>query len=153
MLVAVNMKKYFTSFLKDNMHSKILLVLLILFTISSLGLAAEPAKEVRLVNKEIVVENLISGLKSENSGLVSSSAFYLGELKSQEAVISLMKLLKNSDEEELRIAAALALLKINDARGIYAIKKAIEFDESNRVRSICNKFYNDYLIRNYTTKF
>jgi len=132
------------------MNSKVTVVLLVLFTITSLGLAAEPAKEVRLINKEIVVENLIMGLKSENNGLMSSSAFYLGELKSQEAVIPLMKILKNSVEEELRIGAALSLLKIGDARGIYAIKRAIQFDESKRVRDICSKFYNNYLTRNYT---
>ena len=61
-----------------------------------------------------------------------------------------MKILKNSVEEELRIGAALSLLKIGDARGIYAIKRAIQFDESKRVRDICSKFYNNYLTRNYT---
>lgn len=132
------------------MNSKVALLLLVLLTITSLGLAAEPAKETRLLNKEIVVENYLIGLESENNGLMSSSAFYLGELKSQEAVIPLMKILKNSDEEELRIAAALSLLKIGDARGIYAIKRAIKFDESKRVRDICSKFYNNYLNRNYT---
>ena len=132
------------------MNSKVALLLLVLLTITSLGLAAEPAKETRLLNKEIVVENYLIGLESENKGLMSSSAFYLGELKSQEAVIPLMKILKNSDEEELRIAAALSLLKIGEARGIYAIKRAIKFDESKRVRDICSKFYNNYLNRNYT---
>ncbi|UCH64378.1 MAG: hypothetical protein JSW63_07005 [Ignavibacterium sp.] len=132
------------------MNSKVALLLLVLLTITSLGLAAEPAKETRLLNKEIVVENYLIGLHSENNGLMSSSAFYLGELRSGEAVIPLMKILKSSDEEELRIAAALALLKIGDERGIYAIKKAIRFDESKRVSDICAKFYNDYLTRNYT---
>ena len=132
------------------MNSKVALVLIVLLTITSLGLAAEPAREGRLINKEVVVENLMIGLKSDNNGLISSSAFYLGEIKSQEAVIPLMKILKNSDEEELRIRAALSLLKIGDARGIYAIKRAIKFDESKRVRDICSKFYNNYLTQNYT---
>jgi HEAT repeat protein len=132
------------------MNSKVALLLLVLLTITSLGLAAEPAKEVRLLNREIAVENYLTGLESENSGLMTSSAYYLGELKSEEAVIPLMKILKSSDEEQLRIAAALALLKIGDEKGIYAIKKAIRFDESKRVSDICAKFYNDYLTRNYT---
>ena len=130
------------------MNSKVTLLLLVLLTITSLGLAAEPAKETRLLNREIVVENYLIGLESENNGLMSSSAYFLGELKSEEAVIPLMKLLKSSDEEQLRIAAALALLKIGDERGIYAIKKAIRFDDSKRVSEICAKFYNDYLTRN-----
>jgi HEAT repeat protein len=130
------------------MNSKVALLLLILLTITSLGLAAEPAKETRLLNKDIFIENYLIGLHSENNGLMSSSAYYLGELKSEEAVIPLMKILKSSDEEELRIVAALALLKIGDERGIYAIKKAIRFDESKRVSDICAKFYYDYLTRN-----
>ena len=134
------------------MNSKVAFLLLVVLTITSLGIAAEPAKEVRLLNKEIVVENLLIGLNSNNRGLVSSSAFYLGELNTQEAVIPLMKMLKNSSEEELRIAAALALFKIGDARGIYAIKRAIKFDESKRVSDICSKFYNDYLNRNYSSE-
>jgi len=132
------------------MNSKVALFLLIVLTITSLGIAAEPAKEVRLLNKEVVVENLLIGLNSNNNGLISSSAFYLGELNTKEAVIPLMKMLKNSNEEKLRIAAALALLKIGDARGIYAIKKAIEFDESKRVSDLCSKFYNNYVNRNYS---
>jgi HEAT repeat protein len=130
------------------MNSKVALLLLVILTITSLGLAAEPAKEARLLNREIVVKNYLNGLESENNGLMSSSAYFLGELKSEEAVIPLMKLLKSSDEEQLRIAAALALLKIGDERGIYAIKKAIRFDDSKRVSEICAKFYNDYLTRN-----
>jgi len=134
------------------MNSKVALFLLIVLTITSLGIAAEPAKQVRLLNKEVVVENLLIGLNSNNKGLISSSAFYLGELNTKEAVIPLMKMLKNSNEEELRIAAALALLKICDARGIYAIKKAIEFDESKRVSELCSKFYNNYVNRNNSSE-
>jgi HEAT repeat protein len=132
------------------MNSKVAFLLLVLLTITSLGLAAEPAKVTQLLNSEIVVENYLIGLESENNGLMSSSAYFLGERKSDEAVIPLMKILKNSDEEELRIAAALALLKIGDERGIYAIKRAIKFDESKRVSDICSKFYNDYLTRNFS---
>jgi hypothetical protein len=134
------------------MNSKVAMVLLVLLTITSLGLAAEPAKETRVLNREIVIENYLIGLESENNGLISSSSYFLGEIKSDEAVIPLMKILKNSDEEELRIAAALALLKIGDERGIFAIKRAIEFDESKRVSDICSKFYNDYLTRNFSPK-
>ena len=67
-------------------------------------------------------------------------------LKSDEAVIPLMKILKNDENEEARIMAALSLLKIKDSRGIFAIKQAIQFDESERVRKMCSIFYQDYLI-------
>ena len=120
-------------------------ILLFLFFFVSFGVAAEPVKEIRTINRDLAIQNLLIGLDSDNIGLTSSSAFYLGELNSTEAVIPLMKMLRNAEQEELRISAALALFKIGDARGIYAVKRAIIFDESERVSDICQKFYNAYL--------
>jgi len=121
------------------------LLLLICFVFVSYSTAAEPVKEKRTIKRNLAIQNFLIGLDSENAGLTSSSAYYLGELSSNEAVIPLMKILRNSEQEELRISAALALLKIGDERGIYAIKRAIIFDESKRVSDICEKFYNAYL--------
>jgi HEAT repeat protein len=130
------------------MKSGAILLLLLFFVFVSYGAAAEPVKEKRTINKDLAIQNLLIGLDSDNIGLTSSSAFYLGELSSTEAVIPLMKMLRNSEKEELRISAALALLKIGDARGIYAIKRAIVFDESKRVSDMCEKFYNSHLYDN-----
>ena len=88
----------------------------------------------------------MNGINSDNQGLRMSSAYLLGEFKSDEAVIPLMKILKSDDNEESRIMSALSLLKIGAARGIFAIKQAIQFDESERVRKMCSIFYQDYLI-------
>lgn len=126
------------------MKTTTILLLFVFLLFVSFGLAAEPVKEVRTIKRDLAIQNLLIGLESGNSGLTSSSAFYLGELNSDEAVIPLMKILRSSDKEELRISAALALLKIGDARGIYAIKRAIKFDESERVSKMCEKFYNSY---------
>lgn len=85
--------------------------------------------------------NYINGVESDNAGLRLSSTLFLGEMKSDEAVIPLMRVLKNCDDEACRIAAALALTKIGDSRGIYAVKKAATYDESPRVRELSWKFY------------
>ena len=127
------------------MKSFATLLLLLCFVFVSSSSAAEPVKEKRTINRDLAIQNFLIGLDTDNEGLTSSSAFYLGELSSSEAVIPLMKILRNSEQEKLRISAALALLKIGDARGIYAIKRAIVFDESKRVSDICEKFYNAYL--------
>lgn len=95
-------------------------------------------------NRDLVIKNLLIGVNSDNQGLKLSSGYYLGELKSDEAVISLMNILKNSENSEERIMAALSLSKIGDARGIYAVKQAIKFDESERVRKLCSLFYQDF---------
>ena len=127
------------------MKSAAILLLVLFFVFVTTGAAAEPVKEIKTINRDLVIQNLLVGLDSDNTGLASSSAFYLGEFSSTEAVIPLMKILRNAEQEELRISAALALLKIGDARGIYAIKGAITFDDSKRVSDVCEKFYNSYL--------
>ena len=66
-------------------------------------------------------------------------------MKADEAVIPLMKILKSDDNEESRIMAALSLIKIGDLRGIYAVKQAIKYDQSERVNKLCLNFYRDYM--------
>jgi hypothetical protein len=68
-----------------------------------------------------------------------------GELRCERSIIPLMKMLHNSESEELRILAALSLYKIGDSRGIFAIKQSIKFDESERVQRMCIIFHNAYL--------
>jgi len=85
--------------------------------------------------------NYIHGVESDNAGLRVSASYFLGEMQSEAAVIPLLRVLRDCTDEECRIAAALALVKIGDARGVYAVKKAAEFDDSKRVRDLCWKFY------------
>lgn len=129
------------------MKAKVILSVLLVCLITITSFAAEyPTKsKSHTITKDIVIENLINGINSENEGLKSSSTYFLGELKSTEAVIPLLKILKNDVNEEARIMAALSLTKIGDLRGIYAVKQAIKFDSSDRVRKLCQGFYNSYL--------
>jgi HEAT repeat protein len=95
--------------------------------------------------KDNTVETLIMGLNSDNIGLKSGSAYMIGELQISEAVIPLLKILHTEKNEDLRIAAALALYKIGSPVAIYAVKQTIKFDDSERVSKLCTNFYNEYL--------
>ncbi|WP_337866455.1 HEAT repeat domain-containing protein [Ignavibacterium sp.] len=103
-----------------------------------------PMKKSEL-NRELIIKNLMIGIKSDNYGLRTSSALMLGEFRADESVIDLLRMLHSEDTDDARIVAALSLLKIEDSRGIYAIKQAIRFDKSERVKKLCEKFYNHYL--------
>lgn len=96
---------------------------------------------------ETIEQNRLIGLASDNEGLRISAAFNLGEMKSQKAVIPLMKLLKDGNTDEEKIIAALSLIKIGDPQGVYLVSRAAQFQESARVRRVCEKFYNGYLIQ------
>lgn len=91
------------------------------------------------------VDNYLEGLESQNFGLKLSAAYYLGEYGCQDAVIPLLRMLKSDKRVEARIAAAVALFKLNDDRGLYAVKEAIKFDDSKRVRKICSLLYHEHL--------
>lgn len=127
---------------------KLLLVIVVVFSSALIGstvlYANSPVKK-KTSNREIIIEYLMNGIRSDNFGLRTSSAFLLGEFKSDEAVIELLSMLHNEESDDARIMAALSLLKIEDPRGIYAIKQAIKFDESERVQKMCEKFYYHFL--------
>ena len=94
---------------------------------------------------DCIKESLLLGVKSDNLGLQSCAAYMLGEFCCDEAVVPLLKILHDHPYEEMRIMAALSLYKIADSRGIFAIKQAIKFDDSKRVRKLCKTFYKAYL--------
>lgn len=116
-------------------------VLLIVFLLSaSLFAGNNPEKVHNATKSELVSQSLLDGICSGNCGLAASAAYYLGELKESRAVIPLMRILKCSEIEGTRIAAALALTKIGDARGTFAVKQASRFDDSKYVRRMCKIF-------------
>ncbi len=91
-----------------------------------------------------VEANLLTALASDNAGLRESAAYMLGEIGSTKAVVPLMGMLRDSDTESARIVAALALTRIGDARGVYAVQRAAQFDESRNVQSLCAWFHQQY---------
>ncbi len=115
----------------------------LLIALSSTAFAGDGKSETDV--KESTIASLLVGLTSDNLGLKSSSAYMLGELKVTEAIIPLMRILRNDESEELRIMAALALYKIGTPISIYAVKQAGRFDESERVNKLAQKFYFEYL--------
>ena len=96
-------------------------------------------------SKEACIKTLFEGMNSQNEGLQAGCTYMFGELCCDRAVISLLEILHNNPKEEMRILAALSLYKIGDLRGIFAIKQAIKFDESERVSKLCEGFYKSYL--------
>lgn len=115
--------------------------LMILFFISlSISLFAQETTS----SDDVVIANLVNGVESENLGLKISSVYYLGEKKAEESVIPLMKILKNDENPQARIIAALSLLKIGNEKGMFAVKRAIKFDDDEQVQRMCNIFFTMY---------
>ena len=118
----------------------------LLFT--SASFAEGNKNETQANTYETIELNRLIGLSSDNYGLKVSCAFNLGEMKSKKAVLPLLAMLRDGKTDEERIIAALSLMKIGDAQGVYMVSRAAKFNDSGRVRYICEKFYNGYLIDN-----
>ncbi len=91
------------------------------------------------------VPNLLIAIQSDNQGLRESAAYFLGEFKCKQAVVPLMALLKSDPRASTRAVAALALCRIGDARGLFAVRRAVQFDDNAGVKGLCAWYYNEYV--------
>ncbi len=94
--------------------------------------------------------NMLIGIKADNTGLQTSCAYFLGEMKSDRAMIPLLKLVTNADTEEARIIAALSLYKIESKIGMYRLKYLAESDESELARRVFDRIYRMYVSDKYS---
>jgi HEAT repeat protein len=102
-------------------------------------------KELGEAKYDLAVQNLLNGVTSTNDGLRRSAIYQLGELQAEDAVIPLMRVLRSCPDERCRVAAAWALCKIGDERGVYAVKQAVRFDDSQKVQLHSAWYYNLYV--------
>jgi len=103
--------------------------------------------------KSLIVDNLEKAIGSENTGLHTSGALVLSELiydsyldkdDASEVMIPLIKLLKNGETEEERIAAAVALYQLGNSIGIYQLRNVGVFDSNEKIATICKNLYYTY---------
>ena len=74
-----------------------LFIVIVLFS-GNFEIISARDREKQKDNQENTVSSLLAGLKSDNKGLRSSSAYMLGELNVSSAVIPLMRILRNDNE-------------------------------------------------------
>ena len=97
-----------------------------------------------------IEENMLLGIKSNNTGLQTSCAYFLGEMKSDRAMIPLLRLVSKGKTEAARIIAALSLYKIESNIGMYRLKYLADTDESELAKRVFDKIYKKYVSDNYS---
>ncbi len=128
---------------------KIFLVLFIALASATAAQGINPSDPVVKAKYSTIEANLLVGLNSDIDGLRLSCAYYLGEIKSQKAVLPLMQILRDDQCYGARIVAALSLIKIGDPQGIYMVKRTAKFNNEEGVRKMSEKFYLAYLWQKY----
>jgi hypothetical protein len=138
------MKKYVLSFLA--------VTLLLLSTTAFAGVNKKGVE--KTINAEAIVENLKVGLTSDNYGLKVSSAYVLGQLvccnvitadDASDAIIPLLKILKDEKADEARIVAALTLYHLKSDRGAMIYGFAAKNDDSERFSKFSDLLYREYM--------
>ncbi len=84
-------------------------------------------------------KNYLAALSSTNVGLRQSAANYLAEYRLTGAVQPLIVILQTDKVEQLRMAAALALMQLGNKEGIEAVKDASIYDGSEKVAKFCEQ--------------
>jgi len=134
------------------MKNSIVLLALLLVVIYAVPAIAGESVLPPNADKELIEENLFIGITSDNLGLQRVCALMLGKIQSNRAVIPLMNVLHTNADENMRVAAAWALCKIGDARGVYAVKMAVKYDECKKVQVMCAWYYEN-LVKQGTFTF
>ena len=127
------------------MKKEVVLIAILLVIVSAMPAMAKDLGSISENTKSLVEDNLFIGMSTENPGLQRGCVLMLGEMLSQRAVIPLMEVLHNNADENMRIAAAWALCKIGDARGVYAVKMAVKYDECTKVQTSCAWYYENFV--------
>jgi len=96
-------------------------------------------------NKALIEENLLIGLASDNQGLKKSCALMLGQIYAKRGTIPLMAILRDSENPDLRIAAAWSLCRIGSGVGTYFVKHTVRFEDDLKVKTYCAWFYDLYV--------
>ena len=123
----------------------VIVALLVTLAVGGRAVANDGVDKKSESRKCAATENLLIAIKSDNDGLRESAAYLLGEFRCTEAVIPLMGILRCESCSTGRIVAALALCRIGDPRGVYAVKQAVQFDDDAAVQQRCAYFYNEYV--------
>ena len=98
--------------------------------------------------REQIEENYLVGLNSDVPGLQVSCAYFLGEMKSERAVVPLMKIFRDENNAPgQRLMAAWSLYKIGDERGMYLIKCEADDPDCDYLRCLCEYYYKDHNLK------
>ena len=127
--------------------------IILLATFISMQMVFAQSSDFSAEKKSSTVENLTVAIKSDNTGLHTSGAIVLSDLikesyiESSDAsltLIPLLKMLKNGETDEERIAAAVALYQLQDPVAIYQLRGVAVSDDNEKVASVCRNLYYSY---------
>ena len=102
----------------------------------------------RNVKWDVVSENLVNALQSDNPGLQQSAMRliiqYANQVDVDEAVFDMMCLYRHSDDSKVRQLALVTLHKIGDDYAMGFVKRNLQFETDEKIIKLSNAILNNY---------
>jgi HEAT repeat protein len=90
------------------------------------------------------IHNLITGIKSDNTGLKKSAVYMAGKYNVEEAAGTLIEQLKSEKDASVKVLIALALYKIGSEEGMEAVKSLSMNDNNEEVKRMSIAILNQW---------
>ena len=94
------------------------------------------------------IDNLITGINSENEGLRRSAIYFAGKYEYAETTEALVAQLKKEDNPNTRLLIANALFRIGDPFGMEAVLEISQSDSNAKVKRIAGAIYETFVLVN-----
>lgn len=128
----------------SKLQNTMLTALLLLLALSS-NITAQ-ANSISDITKNVyALDNLKSGINSENTGVRKSSIYFAGKYKIIEVVSSLIERLEQENEPSVRLLIAYSLFEIKDAEGMKAVNQLSLKDKNSQVKRMSYNLYKEYV--------
>lgn len=86
-------------------------------------------------------KNLILCIEHENDGVRAAGVQFVGKYQLEEAIPLLCKILKEDPNPRVRKLAAYSLFRMNENKGLFAIKEALDCNDCKEVRLFCSTMF------------
>jgi HEAT repeat protein len=122
------------------MKTKITSMVILILSIAMTAFAAVPKSESDgKIDWKKAEQNYRAALLSDNPGVRHSAANFIAQYRLTGAISDLKEMLRSDTKEQVRMAAALALIQIGHDEGRKAVQDAVLYDGSEKVSKFCEQ--------------
>ena len=101
-----------------------------------------------LSKHKYALQNLVSGIHSENHGVRESTIYFAGQYRFIDTEDALIEQLKVEKDSDIKVLIGLALFRMNSEKGMNELQMLTKKDSNPRVRRMSQAIYNEYLVSN-----
>jgi hypothetical protein len=124
-------------------NALLVFVMVVFFIIADSSAQTNSINEI--TKNKYALDNLISGIKSENCGIKRSAIYFAGKYRIAEVKEVLMEQLNSEDEACVRILIALVLYELGEPAGLLAVKNFTESTEDLKSRRMATQIYYNFM--------